>query len=257
MALPFSAEVETTFETQSEGSSGIGVTVIVTLYNYTHFITDALNSVLKQTHRNIELIIVDDHSTDESERIAREWTSSHRARFACAKVLRHRANYGLAQCRNTAFENARNEWVFVLDADNEIYSTALEKLLKAGVTANAEAAYSQLEYFGATSGIGAADIWERDAFLKGNYVDAMALVGRAAWSAVGGYSDLEFGWEDYDFWCKFIEHDFKGIYVPEILCRYRVHKSSMMHRETNPNVASLISQMTFRHPWLELELDSA
>jgi len=40
--------------------------------------------------------------------------------------------------------------------------------------------------------------------------------------------------------------------VPEILCRYRTHKTSMSHTETNPNAGTLILEMSLRHPWLEL-----
>lgn len=130
--------------------------------------------------------------------------------------------------------------------------------LRACTASNAQAAYSQLEYFGEMKGIGVADTWSRDRFLRRNYIDAMALVRKSAWLAVGGYSQLEIsGWEDYDFWCKFIEHDFVGIYVPEILCRYRAHKSSMINQETNPNVDLLTYEMIFRHPWLEHELNNA
>jgi glycosyltransferase involved in cell wall biosynthesis len=256
MTLRFPIEVDTAFETQGPDFTGIGVTVIITLYNYARLVTGALDSVCEQTHQNIELIVVDDHSLDESAIVAGRWLEGRHRRFSRAKILRHRANYGLAQSRNTAFENAANEFVFVLDADNEIYPEAIEKLLRACTNAKSEAAYSQLEYFGEECGIGTADVWERNAFLRGNYVDAMALIRKSAWSEVGGYSHFEIsGWEDYDLWCKFIEHDFKGTYVPEILCRYRVHRSSMINRETRPNADLVTSEMMFRHPWLELGLD--
>jgi len=256
LTLHFPIEVDVAFETQGLDFPGIGVTVIITLYNYARLVTGALDSVFDQTHQNIELIVVDDDSSDESAVIAGQWFEEHHKRFSRAKILRHRANYGLAQSRNTAFENTANEFVFVLDADNEIYPEAIEKLLRACISAKCEVAYSQLEYFGEESGIGSADVWERNAFLRGNYVDAMALIRKSAWSEVGGYSHFEIsGWEDYDLWCKFIEHDFRGTYVPEILCRYRVHRSSMINIETRPNAAMVMSEMMFRHPWLELGLD--
>jgi len=254
--LRFPVEVDIAFETPDLDLPGIGVTVIVTLYNYRSLISSALDSVFGQTHQNIELIVVDDHSSDESAIIAGRWFEEHQRRFSRAKILRHRANYGLAQSRNTAFENSANEFIFVLDADNEIYPEAIEKLLKACINAKSEAAYSQLEYFGEQSGIGSADVWDKNAFLRGNYVDAMALIRKSAWSEVGGYSHFEIsGWEDYDLWCKFIEHGFKGTYVPEILCRYRIHQSSMINIETRPNAAMVMSEMMFRHPWLELGLE--
>jgi GT2 family glycosyltransferase len=81
----------------------------------------------------------------------------------------------------------------------------------------------------------------------------MALVSKPAWQQVGGYTQLAAsGWEDYDFWCKFVEHGLSCAFVPEILCRYRSHAASMSNVETNPNAGSLILEMSLRHPWLEL-----
>ena len=73
-----------------------------------------------------------------------------------------------------------------------------------------------------------------------------------AWREVGGYTHLDGGWEDYDFWCKFIDHGLVAAYVPEILCRYRVHEASMLHTEHQQRSADLAVQMMLRHPWLEI-----
>ena len=59
------------------------------------------------------------------------------------------------------------------------------------------------------------------------------------------------GWEDYDFWCKFVEHDLSAVFVPEMLCRYRWHGKSMSVTETIPNASTLILEMSLRHPWLD------
>src|ERR1700687_2242606 len=59
-----------------------------------------------------------------------------------------------------------------------------------------------------------------------NHVDAMALVSRQAWEQVGGYADMK-AWADCDFWCRFVEQKLSAAFVPEILCRYRVHAASM------------------------------
>ena len=47
--------------------------------------------------------------------------------------------------------------------------------------------------------------WQRQRLAFENHVDAMALVRRSAWESVGGYTHIEGGWEDYDFWCKLVE----------------------------------------------------
>src|SRR5215831_2476782 len=242
------------FATEERRADGVGVTVVVTLYNYGRFIKNALDSILRQSHPNIELVIVDDASTDDSQTLARNWLEQNGARLAHAKLLAHSTNRGLAQARNTAFESATNEFVFVLDADNEIYPDAIARLLAACRAKNAEAAFSRIEKFGDETGTG-GDTWNPARLARGNYIDAMALIRKSAWQKAGGYTqpaDIQ-GWEDYDLWCKFVELGFKGAFVPELLCRYRVHGTSMLNTTTNPNLEQIKVEMTRRHPWLRLD----
>lgn len=244
---------EILLEGTSAEPSGPGlVTVAVSLFNYARFLGECLASVAAQRHQELELVVVDDHSADESVAVARGWMEASRHRFARVCLLRHRRNQGLAEARNTAFAHARGEHVFVLDADNAIYPRAIGRLLQAVTDSGAAAAYSQLEQFGDRRAIGLADVWRPQWLRHGNYIDAMALVSRAAWRDVGGYTHIEGGWEDYDLWCKFIEQGHEAIFVPEILCRYRVHGTSMLRTETAKSYDALFAEMTFRHPWMRL-----
>ena len=229
------------------------VTVAISLYNYEAFIEDCLASVSAQTHVAIELVVVDDASTrDASADRCRAWLQREAARFDRALLLRHRQNRGLATARNTGFEAARTDYVFVLDADNTLYPRAIERLWSAASAVEADVAYSQLEFHGDQAGVGYADIWNSRRIRFGNYVDAMALVSRACWRDVGSYSHLEGGWEDFDFWCKLMELGAFALFVPEILCRYRVHATSMLRTYTAASSERLKVEMTIRHPWLEL-----
>jgi hypothetical protein len=65
---------------------------------------------------------------------------------------------------------------------------------------------------------------------------------------------VDFGWEDFDFWCRLAEHGRFGIAVPHILADYRVHDKSMLHRSTDvrENRAKLAADMRRRHPWLDV-----
>ncbi len=234
------------------------VTVAVSLFNYARYLPDCLRSVLAQRHGPLELVVVDDASAkDDSVAVARDWLQAHTERFARVCLLRHRRNQGLAQARNTAFAHARADHVFVLDADNEIYPRAIGRLHEAMATSGAGAAYTQQEIFGNRHSVGLADIFRPEWLRHGNYVDAMALVSRAAWRDVGGYTHIEGGWEDYDFWCKFIEQGYAAAFVPETLCRYRIHGTSMIRSETARSYDAIFIEMTLRHPWLKLAPISA
>ena len=96
-------------------------------------------------------------------------------------------------------------------------------------------------------------------FIGGNYIDAMALVAKSAWCAVGGYTQMDpAGWEDYDLWCKFAELGLSGIgHGGEPLADYRAHDRSMLAEVTDtaigkPNVLALMER---RHPWLRIVRD--
>lgn len=147
---------------------------------------------------------------------------------------------------------ARSDYVFVIDADNVLYPQALSRLHAAAIERDYDTVYSQLEIFGDHHHVGQADVWSRRRFRRGNYVDAMALIRRRSFTQVGGYSHIEGGWEDFDFWCKFIEAGMTGLFIPEILCRYRVHGTSMLRTSTDVAAERLRVELMVRHPWLEL-----
>jgi glycosyltransferase involved in cell wall biosynthesis len=228
------------------------VSVIVSLYNYDRHVEECLDSIATQTQANVELIVVDDHSRDEGLAVVQSWLGKNKSAFSSHRLIAHTENMGLPYTRNTAFLHARADRVFVMDADNALYPCAVERCMAAMTEGTTAGAYTQLEFFGDRTGIGHADFWSKERFKPMNYVDAMALVSKDAWRKVGGYTQMSMsGWEDYDFWCKFVEHGLICAFVPELLCRYRVHAASMSSVETNPNAGSLILEMSLRHPWLE------
>jgi glycosyltransferase involved in cell wall biosynthesis len=237
----------------AQGVDGESVTVAVSLYNYAQYIELCLDSVEAQTHRRLELVVVDDCSMDDnSVAVAKAWLEGHATRFERVLLLRQPRNQGCGAARNVAFAAASNSHVFILDADNMIYPRAIARLHEVMRQSSYGAAYSQLEFFGARQGVGLADFWAPRRFASGNYVDAMALIDRGAWQKVGGYANL-YSWEDYDLWCKFIEQGIEAAFVPEILCRYRVHGNSMLRTGSRSAHNDMVLQMTLRHPWLKLK----
>jgi glutathione S-transferase len=65
-----------------------------------------------------------------------------------------------------------------------------------------------------------------------------------------------YGWEDFDLWCKFVEQDFQGVLVPEILARYRVHPKSLLQAHTKSRARSVTEEILERHPWLTIDLEA-
>lgn len=254
MTSPHYMYTETLFESVAFADCKTAdVTIIVTLFDLADYVEGCLDSTYSQTIASLELIVIDDQSTDvRACELVSKWMRQHSERFTRCVLLRHRRNRGVAQARNSAFRHASADFIFVLDADNEIMPRCIERLHAVLHGSKHGAAYSQLELFDQSVGIGDADIWNPTALKTGNYIDVMALISRWAWEAVGGYSHIEGGWEDYDFWCKFVEEDITCIFVPEILSRYRVRENSMLGTETKAMLESIKCELSYRHPWLDL-----
>jgi len=99
------------------------VSVVMPAYNAEKYIGEAIRSVLNQTYKNLELIIVDDGSKDRTFEII---TSFNDERI---KVARHPQNKGVAEARNTALNIAKGKWVALIDADDVWLPERLEKLI--------------------------------------------------------------------------------------------------------------------------------
>jgi len=225
--------------------------VIVSLFNYAKFVVPCLDSVHAQTLDSIELIVVDDCSTDHSPRVVSNWLADKGNRFCRYRFLRHLFNCGLALTRNTAIYHTRAPLVFILDADNLIYPPCLERLQTALENCDASFAYCYAENFGEKQGLVSNLIpWNPATFVINNTIDAMVLLRRAVWQQVGGYSTNmpAMGWEDFDMWFKIARLNGWGVLVPEILTRYRVHGSSMLNSITNPKVSILWSHLRTTYP---------
>ena len=226
------------------------VTVAISLFNYRDYIIPCLESVKAQTLKDLDLIVVDDCSTDDSLSVVATWLGKNEAAFRDVLLIRHRSNRGLPYARNTAFAHARTDFVFVLDSDNLLYPRCLESLLGGLRHCDASFAYCLLEKFGEETGIGNTRPWNSIALQHGNFIDAMVLHRKEVWEEAGGYAtDMPvMGWEDFDLWFRIAEMGGWGVQIPEILARYRVKRSSMLHAVTNPSADKLWTYLRAKHP---------
>lgn len=249
-ALPALPESEIVF---AHDSLARGVaTIVVPLYNYAGFVGETLDSIKAQTLSELDLVIVDDASTDHSLTVARAWLATHHGRFGRALLLRNTRNAGLALTRNAGFAHAETPYVMPFDADNILLPDCLARCLVALEESGAAFAYPTLQRFGGADDVFANLPYDPIRLAPGNYIDATALVRLAAWAAIGGYHDIRpTGWEDFDFWCRLAEAGLFGVHVDRPLVRYRVHATSMLRTVTNidDNLRALRAKMRKVHPW--------
>jgi succinoglycan biosynthesis protein ExoO len=109
-----------------------GVSVLVPAYNAAPFLTRAVRSALRQTMADVEVIVVDDASTDATLEVARGLA----AEDPRVRVLSNEVNQGEARTRNRALAAARGAWIALLDADDAWLPNRLERMLAAGQAAD-------------------------------------------------------------------------------------------------------------------------
>lgn len=103
------------------------VSIVMPIYRVEEYIEKSVKSVIAQTYKNIELILVDDGSPDKSVEIAERVLKEHSFPY---KLIRQE-NGGIGEARNTGIRNSNGEWVLFLDSDDIILNNAIEKLLGA------------------------------------------------------------------------------------------------------------------------------
>ena len=219
------------------------VSVIIPCYNHGEYIEEAVESVLGQTCQDIEIIIVNDGSTDE---LTNRLLSGYSKRGIRVLVTPHQ---GLANARNTGIKESRGEYILPLDADDKIGSRYAEEAVKIlDNDVNVGIVYCEAEMFGEKTGR-----WDLPAYsirkeLIENRIFCSAFFRRQDWEAAGGYnSNMLYGYEDWDLWLSLIELG-RGVYkLSEVYFFYRVRKDSMVQKIDEEKQRFLLRQIYLNH----------
>jgi len=107
-------------------NKSIDVSIILPVFNGDKFISQAIDSVLEQTHKNLELIIVDDGSNDKTVSIVKEFEDSR------IRMIKHKVRRGVCTAKNTGIKVAKGTWLAFIDVDDTWNKNRLKKLIKIG-----------------------------------------------------------------------------------------------------------------------------
>lgn len=125
------------------------ITVFVITYNSSETIIEALESVKNQTYPNIELIISDDCSSDETITICKDWIEKNKNSFSHVKIVTSSYNTGTAPNCNRAIKASSGVWLKVLAGDDKLLPTCLEENYKYALIENeTDIIFSKTHFFG-------------------------------------------------------------------------------------------------------------
>ena len=206
----------------------IRVSIVIPCFNSSAFLRETVASVVAQTLRELEIVLVDDGSTDDTRAVVEQLIAQHpeRAMTLCAQP-----NAGVAAARNRGVAIARGEYILPVDADDLIAPTMAEtcaRILDAQPTTSI--VFTDREDFGELAGRFGAGQFELARLKYFNQIAYCALYRRTVWEACGGYRTNVDGFDDWDFWIAAASRGFRGHHVAEPLLRHRRHRASYLGR---------------------------
>lgn len=215
------------------------ISVILPAYNAEKYINEAIDSILTQTYRDFELIILNDCSKDRTEEIILSYEDDR------IVYLKNQVNMGVAATLNRGLAAAKGEYVARMDADDISLPERFEKqaayldehpgtaVLGAALERFGEGIPTQLRRFSATPAEMKVDL-----LFTCGLAHPSVMMRRAVICELGGY-DLEFeGMEDYELWCR-VAREHQVTTLDEVLLRYRIHPQQVTKNPSEKYIARM------------------
>lgn len=200
------------------------VSIIVPCYNQAQYLDTALQSVLLQTYKDWECIIINDGSTDNTEQIGKLWQDKD-------KRFRYyvKENGGLSNARNYGIERALGTYILPLDADDYLSDNYLEMCVQEMELKNTKLVYGKIEQFGKRTGAWNFKAYSYTNLLVSNCIHCTAMYRKEDWKRIGGYDEtMKYGLEDWEFWVQILQKDDQVTMLDSITFYYRIKDESMI-----------------------------
>lgn len=200
------------------------VTIYITNHNYGEYIDEAIESVLGQTYKDYELIIIDDGSTDNSRDILKKYEKTKNT-----KII-YQSNRGLSISNNIALQQAKGEYIIRLDADDYFDKNALKILVSEFDNENIGMVFGDwyiTNQQGEVLAIEKRHNFDQDVSLYDQPAHGACTMFRTKFlKEIGGYDETISCQDGYELWFRFIEnYEIRNINIP--IFYYRKHGSSL------------------------------
>ena len=225
------------------------VSVGILTYNSAKYIVDALESVKNQTYENIELIVSDDSSKDDTVEICRKWIEENKSRFVNATLLTVEKNTGTSANGNRRLAACKGEWLKGLAGDDALFLDCIEKFVRyVGAHPEVKFVVGKIkEYrnsFDERNVVqGHMDKYNNNAFLDGSveeqfkkmvhgnsFIPPTVLCNIAVVRALGGYDEKYGILEDFPFYLKVLKAGYKFYKLEEYVTKYRSSDTNVFGR---------------------------
>lgn len=217
------------------------VSVAVINHNYSQYVCEAIDSVLNQTYRNIEVLVVDDGSTDGSVDLIRNT-------YGDSVELVTQKNMGVVATRNKVLGLAEGDYLIQLDADDYLDADYVRKAVNAATESRANIVYCQVKYFGRVNFDSLYPQYNLEKLKHENYIGAYAMISVPYLRQSGVKYDSYLngvGYEDWDFALGLCLTGASPVLLDEPLYYYRKHENADSRNDQQE--ADLLKLLLVRH----------
>lgn len=202
------------------------VSIILPTYNRSHLLHYAINSIITQSYKNIELIIVNDNSKDNTSEIISSFNDPR------IKYLKNDSNLQLPRTLNRGFSVAKGDYLTWTSDDNLLSPQAIEKMVKTLTISNNDFVYADYFLFSDLDSNGRPlnpEPIKQTSVLqleKSNHIGACFLYSRRLYEHIGDYDPNLFLVEDYDFFIR-ASKQFSFVHLPEPLYYFKRDENTL------------------------------
>lgn len=219
------------------------VSIIVITYNSSKYVLETLESAKAQTYQNIELIISDDGSQDETVKLCEKWLAENKDRFIDSQLITVKKNTGIPANCNRGVKAAKGEWVKLIAGDDVLTCEAISFFVNYfSERPNAKLiqglcktfAYDINDYKQVIPGKSNYYFFRKDAYhqfdlmLKNNFIIAPGtFIKRELILKIGGFDEEFKSMEDFPFWLKVLQNGSKFYLMEKHVVFYRKHENAV------------------------------
>ncbi len=225
-------------------SSKVVVSVIMPCFNQGCFLKESVTSVLNSSYKNLEIILVNDGSTDKTEEISLQLEKE----FPFIHYF-YQENKGPSAARNLGILNSVGSIILPLDSDDlisEDYIAEAVKILES--KPNVKVVYCEAEKFGDRVGKWNLPEFSLNKLVRRNLIFTTALYRKSDWAEIGGYDEkMTWSLEDWDFWLSMLKNGGEVVRLPKIGFYYRIRQNTRTENARNEGLALTIAYFNIKH----------
>lgn len=244
----------------------ISITVIT--YNSSKTIVETLDSAYQQSYPNIELIISDDSSRDDTVVICEKWLSEYGDRFARAEIITSPINTGISPNVNRAFSAAQAEWIKPIAGDDRLRPECIESFVNyVDKNPNKKVLFAAVDFFSDDHAahfedvrdnltraqrvfdvcVTAAEQYKYLRFVDNFPIAPSTFMNREVWRSVGGFDEDIRMMDDYPMWIKLTKAGVELTLLPDVVCDYRL--STTQGQINNPNTDQTFILLRYKYKY--------